>query len=101
MAVVPVAVVPVAAPLLVVVPRPLPNDDPGHGDSPEGSRTCRRCRRFFARHPSVGAGTLPIHWLCPACARPARGGPSVRLRIVGGTGDRRRDHEPLAHERAR
>jgi len=101
MAVVPVAVVPVAAPLLVVVPRPLSDDDPGHGESPDASRTCRRCRRSFARHPSVGAETSPTSWLCPACARPARGGPAARLRIVGGAGAPRRDQVPLGRERAR
>ncbi len=101
MAVVPVAVVPVAAPLLVVVPRPLSDADPGHGECPEASRTCRRCRRAFARHPSVGPEAFPTHWLCPACARPAFGGPSARLRLVGGAGDPLRGQVPLARERAR
>ena len=80
-------VVPPFRPVLVVVQAPVSGADPDHEDYSgtfPGTRTCRRCRRSFARHPSVCSEDTPTRWLCPACDRSSAGrGPRARLRVVG------------------
>lgn len=45
--------------------------------------TCHRCRRTFARHPSIDADRSPAPWLCPPCrCRPSWRVPTAHLRVV-------------------
>jgi len=93
-------VVPPVRPLLVVVHPPFSGDDPGHEDrfgATHVTRTCRRCRRTFARHPSVSSEGSPTHWLCPACDPSTAGrGSRARLRLVGGADGPDPGHVPDA-----
>ena len=95
-------VVPPLRPALVVVQLPASGADPEHEDRSgalHGTRTCRRCRRTFARHPSVCSEDSPVRWLCPACDRSSAGrGSRARLRVVGAPTDPDRGQEHVARE---
>ncbi len=99
-------VVPPVRPPLVVVRPSLPGPDDGNEEVSGSSRTCRRCRRTFARHPSVLFVDLVARWLCPACDHErARRTSRVALRIVGPAPDTFRVPDPgpvpAAQERSR
>jgi len=59
------AVVPPGRPALVLMPRP--GTAPGHEERPPNAKTCPRCRRTFARHPSIRSDDFSTRWLCPPC----------------------------------
>jgi len=72
-------------PALVLMP--CPGTAPGHVDHPLAAKTCRRCRRTFARHPSICSEDFSPRWLCPPCRHgPAQRTSGARLRIVSAIG---------------
>jgi hypothetical protein len=52
--------------LVAVASEPSDVDTEAEEDS-DPMTTCGRCRRSFARHPSISPGDAAKWWLCPPC----------------------------------